>query len=200
MTSTHIRQATDGEEEDVARLIATSFRDLDVNQWLVPDRERHDDVFPRFFRIIVGHALRHGTVQVTEDMSAAAVWIPVPSPEIPDYDARLLEVCGPWADRFRRFDDAMHEAHPADRGDHDHLALLAVLPGRQGHGIGTELIRLHHDELDRAGRPAYLEASNSASRRLYARHGYTDCAEPLDLPYEGERMYPMWRPAGAAAG
>jgi RimJ/RimL family protein N-acetyltransferase len=39
--------------------------------------------------------------------------------------------------------------------------------------------------------PAYLEASTEASRRLYQRLGFEDCAE-LRLP-GGPQMWPMWR-------
>ncbi len=197
MTSTHIRQAAVGEEQAVAQLIATGFEHLALHTWLVPERDQHAAVFPGFFGLIVGHALRHGTVYVTDDLSAAAVWLPFPSPDIADYDKRLTEACGPWVERFHRLDDVMHATHPADRGEHDHLAFLAVVPGRRGRGLGSELLSLHHGGLDRAGRPAYLEATDPGSRRLYARHGYTDCAAPLALPYSSEAMYPMWRLAGA---
>ena len=66
-------------------------------------------------------------------------------------------------------------------------------PGRQGQGTGTALLRSYHERLDRdAGAPAYLEAADLRTRRMYRRHGYTDLGPPIQLP-DGPLMYPMWR-------
>ncbi|MDJ0343385.1 GNAT family N-acetyltransferase [Streptomyces sp. H10-C2] len=199
MTGTAVRQAVIAEEETVARLLATVFDELPLHRWLVPTPERHPEIFPHFFQILVGHALRHGTVYVTEDLRAAAVWLPMPSPDIEDYDDRLSAACQDHVERFHQLDEAMGQAYPADRGDHDHLAFLVVHPDLQGDGIGSHLLRLHHDILDRACRPAYLEATSPASRKLYLRHGYADLGRPLALPFDPEAMYPMWRPAQSEA-
>ena len=74
----------------------------------------------------------------------------------------------------------------------NHLAILAVRPDRQGHGTGSALLRAHHAGLDRDSIPAYLEASDLRTRRLYLAHGYADCGGPLAFP--GAVMYPMVRP------
>src|SRR5450755_4099526 len=122
---------------------------------------------------------------------------PAPPPE--DYDERLAAVTGPWVGRFRVFDQALEDRHPAGFAHH-HLGILAVRPDRQGHGIGGALLRAHHAALDRDGIPAYLEASDLRTRRLYRAHGYTDCSGPLAFP--GAVMYPMVRPprAGQPSG
>jgi GNAT superfamily N-acetyltransferase len=73
------------------------------------------------------------------------------------------------------------------------LAVLAIMPNAQGQGWGSALLTHRHTELDELGRPAYLEASNTRSRKLYEATGYRDCAPPLNLPYQGEPMFPMWR-------
>ena len=83
----------------------------------------------------------------------------------------------------------LHPRGPA----HLYLALLAVRPDHQGRGLGSRLLAHRHAVLDRIGLPAYLEAADTRSRALYARHGYTDHGEPLTLPRTGEAMYPMWR-------
>lgn len=188
-----IRPANRDETAAVALVVATAFYPLDVCQWLTPDVDQRLARMPGYFRIVTEHAFDHGTVQVAADLSAVGVWLSVPFPDIPDYDRRLAAACGPWTDRYQLLDAAMHHAHPSDRGPHDYLAFLAVLPEYQRHGLGTALLAHRHATLDAAGRPSYLEASNSRSRNLYTRHGYLDCGAPLDLPYRGERMYPMWR-------
>jgi GNAT superfamily N-acetyltransferase len=190
-----IRRAIRSDAAAVARIVATAFHDLDICQWLVPDPTERASILPGHFRIVVDHAINHGAVETTADLAAVAVWLPSSAPDIPRYDAQLTAACGPWTPRFEALDAAMHHVHPTDRGPHDYLTLLAVMPDHQSQGLGTALLDHRHAVLDQAGRPAYLEASNSQSRKLYARHGYTDCADPLDLPYQGERMYPMWRPA-----
>jgi GNAT superfamily N-acetyltransferase len=148
-----------------------------------------------YFAIFVEHALSAGVVQTTPDRTAVALWLPVTEPGSdgppPDYDARLSAATSPWTDRFRAFDQALEAGHPASPAHH-HLAILAVRPGRQGQGTGTRLLEAYHRELDEAGAPAYLEASDPRSRHLYLRHGYVDLDEPIQLP-GGPAMYPMWR-------
>lgn len=58
--------------------------------------------------------------------------------------------------------------------------------------LGAALLDHQHAALDRAGIPAYLEASNVDNRRLYLRHGYRSAA-PFHLPFDGPPLWPMWR-------
>lgn len=64
-------------------------------------------------------------------------------------------------------------------------------PDRQGHGIGSALLRAHHATMDSDGIPAYLEAASMPSRRLYRAEGYVDHGDLIVLP--GAAMYPMIR-------
>jgi GNAT superfamily N-acetyltransferase len=186
-----IRRAQPDDAATVAHLIAVAFGDLDVCRWLVADDTQRAQILPAYFTIVVEHALAHGTVEVTADHSATAVWLTAPYPDIPDYDARLTAASDEWTPRFRLLDTQMHHTHPSE--PHEYLAFLAVAPAEQGRGVGTALLDHRHTTLDAHGTPAYLEASNSRSRKFYTDHGYVDYAPPLDLPYHGERMYPMWR-------
>lgn len=113
-----------------------------------------------------------------------------------NYLERLTRACGRWTARARHLDDTAHRAHPADRGDHQYCAFFGVLPQSQNNGIGTALLRTWCDTLDDTGSGAYLEASNTDSHRFYARAGFRDCAPPLQLPYDGEQLRPMWRDPG----
>jgi GNAT superfamily N-acetyltransferase len=113
-----------------------------------------------------------------------------PAPD-PDYGIRLTAATSPWTDRFRLFDKALERHHPAGVAHH-RLALLAVHPDRQGQGTGTALLRAHLASLDAAGMPAYLEASDLRTRRLYLTCGYQDHGLPIHLA-GGPLMYPMWR-------
>jgi len=178
----------------LSQVIADAFHDLAPSRWLIADPDARREIFPGFFRIYVEHALACGVVHTTPGRDAAALWLPVgvhpPAPG-PDYDARLETATRPWAERFRAFDKALERHHPAGISHH-HLAVLAVRPGRQGQGTGSALLRAHHASLDSAGMPAYLEASDLLTRRLYLTRGYEDHGLPILLA-GGEPMYPMWR-------
>jgi GNAT superfamily N-acetyltransferase len=191
----------------LSQVIADAFADLAVSRWLVPDPAARHRIFPGYFRLYGEHALAGGIVCTTPGQDAVALWLPAEEePALPpeDYDERLAAVTGPWIGRFRVFDQTMEGRHPTGFAHH-HLAILAVRPDRQGQGTGSALLRAHHAALDRDGIPAYLEASDLRTRRLYRAHGYADCGEPLFLP--GALMYPMLRqpqagqaPAPAAPG
>ena len=108
------------------------------------------------------------------------------------YRARLAAVTGPLAARFEAFDAALEAHHPV-AVPHQHLAILAVRPGRQGQRTGTTLLAARHATLDAEGIPAFLEASSPTTRRIYLRHGYIDYGARIDLP-GGPALYPMRRP------
>lgn len=81
--------------------------------------------------------------------------------------------------------------HPTAE-EHEYLLMIAVAPGRQGEGLGTELIRPVLERCDREGVPAYLEASSERSRGLYERLGFAFTGDAVRLP-DGPLMWPMWR-------
>jgi GNAT superfamily N-acetyltransferase len=179
----------------LSQVIAAAFFDLPPSRWLIPDPAARRKIFPGYFRIYVADALAHGVLHTTPSRDAAALWLPAGDDTAgppADYAARLAAATSPWTERFVAFDAALDQRHPAGAA-HRHLALLAVRPGRQGLGLGTALLRAYHHRLDRdVHAPAYLEASDGRTRRLYLRHGYADHGPPIRLP-GGPVMYPMWR-------
>lgn len=202
---TDIRDARAADREPIVRLITEAFADLAANRYLVPDASRRPAVLRAYFGIHVDHALdpaldNASAAQVVvagDTVVGAALWYRGDDPGPADYDARMVAaVSAERADRFRHFDNLLHEHTP--EAPHDYLGFLAVAPGRQGRGIGGALLNAHHRRLDAAGRPAYLVASNADSARLYLRHGYQPL-QPVDR-YElmlpaGGAMYRMWRRA-----
>lgn len=133
----------------------------------------------------------------TEEVVAAAVWLRAPFPAVPDYEQRLDDICGRWARRFRVLDAAMQAAHPP-AAVHAYLVYLGATPAHQGRGLGSLLLAQHLEQVDAAGQGAYLEASNSRSAALYARHGFVFLGDPIQLPDDVEPIFPMWRPAAPA--
>jgi GNAT superfamily N-acetyltransferase len=198
MTSTpEVVGAKPGQAGAVGTLIAHAFVELPPTRWLVADGAERRRRLAAQFVILVEHAFNVGHVEVTSDRNAAAVWFHNDGdepPPPPDYDRRLAAAAGPHLPRFQALDDAFAAHHPHE--PHHHLAFLAVLPGRQSRGLGSLLLSHHHQRLDEAGIPAYLEASTTRSRDLYLRHGYRPRGDPFHLPEDGPPFWPMWREPG----
>jgi ribosomal protein S18 acetylase RimI-like enzyme len=192
-----IRPARQDEIEAVGYLISYSFDDLAADAYLVPVPDDRLRVLADFFTLLTEHAYKYGRVDVVDrpggGLAAAAVWFDYTqeSPDPEDYDTRLLALAGPYIDRFLALDELFAKHHPHD--EHWHLAFLAVHPQEQDHGLGSRLMSRTHDELDRDGTSAYLEATNQNNVRLYRRHGYVDM-EPFEMPLpDGTPFYRMWR-------
>lgn len=192
-----IRPATEDEIPAVGYLIADSFNDLLADAYLVPPLEDRVTVMADFFTLLTEHAQSYGRIDVIDrpggGLAATAVWFDytreAPDPE--NYEERLAKLAGKYLDRFQALDELFAKHHPHD--EHWHLAFLAVHPEEQHHGLGSKLMQRTHDELDAAGTPAYLEATNENNVRLYRRHGYVDM-EPFEmlLP-DGTPFFRMWR-------
>jgi GNAT superfamily N-acetyltransferase len=196
-----IIRASDTDTSVLSQIIAEAFFPLTVCQWLIPDPAARRAAFPAYFRLYVEHAIAGGLAETTLDRAAAALWLPGTGPGEPpaSYPGQLAAITGPHLPTFQAFDQALDRHHPAGTFHH-HLAILAVRPDRQGQGIGTALLHAHHTTLDQDTTPAYLEASDERTRRIYLTHGYTDHGPPIELA-DNVRMWPMWRqPPVQAAG
>ena len=75
---------------------------------------------------------------------------------------------------------------------HWHLDPLAVVPDRQGQGIGSQLLKHFCNQVDKRGGAAYLETDRPENVRLYERFGWgvREEATVLDM-----HCWFMWRPA-----
>ncbi|MCY1144522.1 GNAT family N-acetyltransferase [Actinoplanes sp. Pm04-4] len=198
MTFPPIRPARDEEIPAVGHLISHSFFHLDANAYLVPPLEDRLKVMADFFTLLTEHAQKYGRVDVIDlpdgsGLAATAVWFDYTkdSPDPEAYDERLRELAGDYIERFVALDLLFEKHHPHEA--HWHLAFLAVHPDHQHHGLGGELMKRTHDELEAAGVPAYLEATNENNVRLYRRTGYADM-DPFEmlLP-DGTPFFRMWR-------
>ena len=194
-----IRRATEAEIPAVGKLIAESFNHLDANAYLVPPLTDRVPVMSEFFTLLTAHAHEYGRIDVIDapegGLAAVAVWFDLtreaPDPE--NYEERLAAFSGPYLANFEALDALFAKHHPHEA--HWHLAFLAVEPAHQHHGLGSALMDRMHAELDPAGIPTYLEATNQDNIRLYRRHGFTDM-DPFDilLP-DGTPFFRMWRDA-----
>ncbi|MER5948345.1 GNAT family N-acetyltransferase [Streptomyces sp. NPDC001904] len=168
-----------------------------VSSWVFPGAEyrrvRHSGLMGAFTDATLAEG-SGGYVDLLEDDSAVALWMEVPdAPHADDEDgpAQVREAVDPDNARIEEIARLLDEAHPQGRA-HTYLWMIGVAPERQGEGLGTALMTPVLDRCDRAGRPAYLEASSARSRALYERLGFTVMNRPLQLP-DGPTMWPMWR-------
>ncbi|MGI5527127.1 GNAT family N-acetyltransferase [Streptomyces syringium] len=210
-----IRRARKEEREEISRLLGEAFMADPVSGWVFPDEEHRRAVHPRFFGVFLDAALRDGWVDVMEDHSAAALWLPVmvgePAGDGTDAGSgsgsgggsgdgegdghdemtEALAAADPGNERTRIVGELTALAHPMDRS-HYYLPNIVAAPGRTGEGRGSALLEAVLERCDREGMPAYLEASNTRSKALYERHGFVFTGRTVDLP-GGPPMWPMWR-------
>jgi GNAT superfamily N-acetyltransferase len=193
-TSRILVRADETDVDILSQVIAEAFFDLPPSRWLVEDPATRRAIFPPTSGSTSSTPSPAGSRTPTPDRDAVALWLPA-GPGAPDppggYSTRLAAITGPLVARFEAFDAALETRHPVTV-HHQHLALLAVSPGRQRHGTGTTLLTARHATLDAEGIPAFLEASGPDFRRLYLRHGYADYGPRIELP-SGPALYPMWR-------
>lgn len=197
-----ISTATDDDLPALGSVFAAAFQDDPIYAWVTPDPERRRAVLPGVFVEMARMYVDHGMSHLAADGAAGALWAPAGVDPFDDEAAvvgfaeRIGAVLGDEAERLMEVGTLLQEHHP--QGPCAYLQLLGVTPERQGRGLGGLMLRGVLDDLDAAGTPAYLEATTHASRRLYARHGFSvvnEAAVPGAPP-----LWPMWREPAPAGG
>lgn len=192
-----IRQADQSDRDAVARLLDAAFRTDPVSSWVFPDPEHRAAVHGKFLGVFVDVALAEGRIDYAVDGSAAALWLRIPAadpaaePVEDEIPAKMRAVADPENERCELVGRLTGAVHPMAE-EHEYLLMIAVDLGRQGEGLGTELMRPVLERCDREGVPAYLEASSERSKGLYERLGWQSTGEAVRLP-DGPLMWPMWR-------
>jgi GNAT superfamily N-acetyltransferase len=177
--------------EGVAQILALAFHDDPLTAWMAPDVVQR----PRKLAAMVESLLRHHYLRTGEvwvaDGGAAALWAPPGAPEPPDQMGfEMAELFGEDVLRLGELFRELGERHPSV--PHWYLGMLGAVPERQGHGLGSALLRTVLDRADAAGEPAYLEATSPRSRRLYERHGF-ELMEEFAGPGGAPPLWLMWR-------
>jgi ribosomal protein S18 acetylase RimI-like enzyme len=189
-----IRRASTDEAGTLSEILAQAFANDPACQWGWPDATLRPAVSRAFFRVFAGSVLENGEAFLDDSGQGAALWLPFdPSDDHVDeaFVGALVEACHPFEERLGIIDELMTAAHPK-HSVHAYLPFIGVTPTGQGNGIGSQLLDSRLREIDRAGLPAYLEATTFDSVRLYERHGFRRLEHTIDLP-DGPSMYPMWR-------
>jgi GNAT superfamily N-acetyltransferase len=190
-----VRKAVPSDTESVSSALGAAFHDDPVFGWLWPDRALRGARVREFFGVVVDILAVHDDTWTTSaGVTAAALWVPYGRAPMSDergerFADECAAICDPHADRVLELIAAMDEHHPHD--PHEYLWFLGVVPAAQGRGIGSTLMAPVLDRADRAGRPAYLEATSERSKTLYERHGFRAGA-PFSVA-DGPPLWPMWR-------
>lgn len=194
-TRTGVRKAGAADRDAVVSALAAAFEDDPVFAWIFPDLARRALLNRSFFELTVDVLAPHDDAWTSGDgVSGAALWVPYGRPALSEDDGErfagaLAELAGPDAGRMLETVALLDEHHPA--GPHEYLWFLGVVPQAQGTGIGSALMAPVLERADRAGVPAYLEATSARSKTLYERHGFVATA-PIAVA-GGPSLWPMWR-------
>ncbi|MFI5592612.1 GNAT family N-acetyltransferase [Amycolatopsis sp. NPDC051758] len=186
---TGVRAAEPSELDTVAAILVAAFQDDPLSRWVFPgDERRRTGAHPALFRELLTAGVATGSVDVTEDRSAAVIWTPRTGED--GDDAPIVGLEPAELDRLGVLLGMMADREPPE--PHWHAQFIGVVPGRQGQGLGGRLVRHGLDRYDAQGEPTYLEASSPDSARLYRRLGFRDRG-PAFSPPGGPPVQPMWR-------
>lgn len=197
MSTIHpVRTATTDDVPALKSVIAAAFMADPIADWIFRDEAARPGHHLVFFGAFVDLALAAGRADTVDGHKGLTLWldVDVDAPQPEDDGLGAAFEAGLDAETLKRvgvLDELMTAGHPHDRG-HAYLPFIAVHPDHQGTGVGAALLRHRLAELDAAGRPAYLEASNLRNAALYERLGFARMPETIDLP-GGPSLYPMWR-------
>lgn len=171
-TDITVRNLTVNDADRCATLMTLAFLADPPSRWLWPDPNVFLRAFPRFVRAFGGAAFDAGVAFATDDFAGAALWLPPGIHADDDALGALFEATVPEArlkDAFTIFAQ-MESFHPKE--PHWHLPLIGVDPAFQRCGLGAALLTHGLELCDRAGLPAYLEATSPRNAAFYTRHGF----------------------------
>ena len=194
-TTAEVRKARPADTTAVASALAAAFTDDPVFRWILPDDAARPAATRAFFDLVVEILAPHDDAwTTTAGVTGAALWVPAGRAPIYDdraerFAAELAELCAPHDGRILELVGLMDQLHPHE--PHEYLWFVGVVPAAQGRGLGSALITPVLQRADRAGHPAYLEATSPQNKALYERHGFR-AAAPFAVA-GGPPMWPMWR-------
>jgi ribosomal protein S18 acetylase RimI-like enzyme len=185
--------------EEVAADLADAFSDDVMFDWFLRADNRRAAARLKFFRLLVGRmAAGVARIERPAQGGAAAIWMPYeavgPTPLMTLIRAFPILLSATGVRRLGRLMAVMEDMdrhHPMDQ-PHAYLWFLGVRQDAQGHGIGSRLLKVATDRLDRAASAAYLETQTERNIGLYSRHGFRVISEHRPRP-DAPRLWSMWR-------
>ena len=143
MTAHEVVDAWRVDTRALGTVLARSFEDDPVMQWLCPVEERRAPSLEGFFRAELDSTAKRGRVVTTADRGGAALWAAPGQWKIPLLDMVRVGPLFLRASRSRtvaavRLLAKMEKVHP--KAPHWYLAVLGTDPSRQGRGVGSGLV------------------------------------------------------------
>jgi ribosomal protein S18 acetylase RimI-like enzyme len=194
--ATYIRQALPADRLAVTETVAAAFaRDP---AWTYLLGEHYPRLAPEFAAALFDQRVGAGSVWVTADLDAVAMW------EAPGTPARTGELDretwasfhasadAPTRERLAAYDEAIHRARPSE--PFWYLGVLATHPLRRRQGLAGALLTPVFELAAEQRLVCCLETSTNANRRFYEGRGY-GVEREIALP-GGPRTWWMRRPAG----
>jgi ribosomal protein S18 acetylase RimI-like enzyme len=185
-----------GEHDLIGDIIADSFADDPVNQWVFGSQGAMQ---PFYTRVAKKLYLPRGYGHVMQDETGGALWLPpgvkkdIPLLNSLDIAASIIRHAG-FGSLLRGLatDSALAKQKPGE--PHYYLFAIGARSGHQGKGIGGKLMQAGLERVDAAGMPAYLESSKEANVPFYRRFGF-EVTQKI-VPAKGcPPLWLMWREA-----
>lgn len=185
-----IRRATADEAPSLAGTIARAFRGDPIHAWMFPG-EGVEERFRRFVEVFDRLVAERGWLWITDAGAAVALWAP---PGTEDEYAQIelaarpvmLELAGDGGARYDSFWAWADSHRPPE--PHWYLDHIAVLPERQGEGLGVALVEHGLALAGADGVPAFLETARERTVGFYERRGFVVCDEGM-TPGGGPRVW-----------
>lgn len=196
-----VRPVEPDDVEAVAACLTRAFAEDPVARFLFPAESTYARRLERYFAWqLRGVFLPKGEAWTTEELEGAALWMPPRTREVSVGEgfsqlATAVRLLGVRTFRAIRLLERLESLHPKIL--HAYLGTIGTDPDRQGHGIGSSLMRVVLDRLDVEDVPAYLESSKEENLAFYGRLGFTVTGEVGGGDSALPRIWLMWRePAG----
>jgi ribosomal protein S18 acetylase RimI-like enzyme len=194
-----IRDAGAADLPALIEIASAAYRADPLISYFVRNDARRSEALRQLFDFCLREqALAHGHVTMTEDGKACAAWLPPEArPTMPLAQQltllpRMARICS--LGRVARLAAVLSllERHHPSEPPHHYLYLLAVVPERQGQGLGSALLQAGLRTIDRARAATYLETATERNLALYERHGFAVTGETR-LPSDGPKLWFLWR-------